>query len=122
VLHAIDGAGPWQLQVGGTTIEVPDALRRLVRQVLDTVAADGTVRIGPLPEELTTTLAAAVLGMSRPTLMRFVAAGEVPSHQVGSHTRFRAADVLAFDEALRARQRAAFDELRDLEDELGLDD
>jgi hypothetical protein len=47
-------------------------------------------------------------------------AGEIPTHKVGTHTRFRLEDVRAFDRMLRKRSRAAFDELRALEHSLGL--
>jgi hypothetical protein len=45
-----------------------------------------------------------------------VAAGEVPAHKVGTHTRLRAADVLELRRARIARQREAFTQLLALED------
>ena len=77
--------------------------------------------MGSIPSELTTTTAAGMLGISRPTLMKLVHAGEIPAHKVGSHTRINADDVLAYREQIRNRQRAAFDELRAFEDAQGLD-
>lgn len=47
----------------------------------------------PLRRDLTTTQAALALGVSRRTLRRMIAAGELPSHKVGSHARIRYADV-----------------------------
>lgn len=96
---------------------VPDELSRLLTSIVDTVARGGVITIGAMPEVLTTTAAAEVLGVSRPTLMRLVGAGELPAHKVGSHTRLRAADVVEFRRARLERQRAAVTEL--LEVELG---
>lgn len=97
---------------------LPAGLARIVDQVIAAVAAGGNVTIGMLPEELTTTVAAEVLGISRPTLMKMITTGEIPAHKVGSHHRLRRDDVLAAKKAKLARQRAAFEELRRLEDEL----
>ena len=102
----------------GTTESVPAELARIIALVLDAVAAGGTVTVGSLPEELTTTVAAEQLGISRPTLMRMIRDGEIAAHKVGAHHRLKTADVLALKRARLAKQRAAFDELRRLEDEL----
>lgn len=72
--------------------------------------------IGSLPRELTTTTAAAVLSISRPTLMTLIKNGTIPAHKAGSHTRLYAEDVLTARAARRARERAAFARLRDLDD------
>jgi excisionase family DNA binding protein len=70
-----------------------------------------------VPEDVTTTTAAKLLGVSRPTLMKMIAGGDLPSHKVGTHARLKADQVLAFKRARLARQRKAFDELLDLEDD-----
>ena len=48
--------------------------------------------------------------------MKLVAAGELPSHEVGSHTRIKSAHVREFKRARLERQRKAFAELLELED------
>jgi excisionase family DNA binding protein len=84
--------------------------------VVDAVAAGAAVTVGALPDELTTTAAAELLGVSRPTLMKLIGSGEVAAHKVGTHTRLRTADVVAFRRARLARQRRAFEELLAAED------
>ena len=96
---------------------IPPDLGRIIQQVLGTMARGGTVTISSVPAELTTSAAAAILGTSRPTLMKMVADEAIPTHRVGSHTRFRTEDVIALRDARRQRERAAFDALRALEDE-----
>jgi len=102
---------------GGSVVPVPNELSEIIAQVVQAVARGHAVTVNAMPTELTTTAAAQLLGVSRPTLMRKVNAGEIPSHKVGSHTRLRTADVLEEQQARRQRQLAAFHELRALEDD-----
>ena len=99
--------------------EMPRELQDLLRQVITTVGRGGSVRLSQFPEELTTTVAAELIGISRPTLMKLVHRGELNAHKVGSHTRLRSKDVLAFAEQRkldeRNRRLRAFDALRDTE-------
>jgi excisionase family DNA binding protein len=96
---------------------VPEELSNIMARILRIVATGGTVTVGSMPEELTTSTAAEQLGISRPTLMKMIDRGEIPAHKVGSHTRLRTCDVMAFRGERQARRRKAFEELRALEDE-----
>ncbi|ANS32537.1 helix-turn-helix domain-containing protein [Rhodococcus opacus] len=99
---------------------VPPELARILTAVVAVVAAGGTVTIGSVPSEVTTTTAAQMLDISRPTLMKLIGEGEIPAHKVGTHTRLKSSDVIAYQERLRATQRAAFDDLRAFEDAEGM--
>ncbi|MFD4439291.1 helix-turn-helix domain-containing protein [Nocardia sp. NPDC058519] len=99
----------------------PAELAEILAKVVRTVAAGGTVTIGSMPDELTTSSAADLLGISRPTLMKLVREGQIAAHKVGTHTRLNTTDVLAYQDRLRQRQRAALQELRDFEEAEGLD-
>ncbi len=100
---------------------VPPELAGLLRKILDAIAGGRTVTVGTLPDELTTSSAADMLGISRPTLMKLISSKELSAHKVGTHTRVNTADVLAFRRARLERQRKALEDLRALEDELGLE-
>lgn len=102
-------------------VEIPDALGNLIRQVLRTIAEGASVTLKTLPQELSTTVAAAELGVSRPTLMRMIRDGEIPAHKVGTHHRLNLSDVVEFRRVQLQRQRAAFDELRQIEDDLDVE-
>ncbi len=91
----------------------------LIETVLEAVAAGEDVSIGQVPEVVTTTTAASMLGLSRPTLMKHVREGRLPSHAVGTHTRLRRDDVMNFKRELRAVRARAIEDLMELEDELG---
>lgn len=116
-LRLIDAAGG-QVDLVGTHQPLPAGLTHIVEEVISVVAAGGSVTVGMLRQELTTTAAADILGVSRPTLMKMVARGEVAAHKVGSHHRLRRDDVIAAKKARLTRQHLAFEELRSLEDEL----
>jgi excisionase family DNA binding protein len=115
--HTAPGATWAVLAPEAAQVPAPTELSRLLTIIVDTVARGGVVTVGAMPEILTTTSAAELLGVSRPTLMKLVAAGDLPAHKVGSHTRLRASDVIDFRRARLERRRAAVTEL--LEVELG---
>lgn len=100
---------------GRNAVAVPPEIGKLLQHVLDVMARGGTVTIGSVPEVLTTSAAAGILGISRPTLMKMINTGLIPSHKVGTHHRLRAEDVFAALRARRSRERAAFAELMELE-------
>lgn len=96
----------------------PSRLQDLIDTTLAALSSNREVSIREIPPQLTTTDAAQLLAISRPTLMKLIEAGEVAAVKVGTHTRVRREDVLALrDRKARARRRA-FDELR----EMNLDD
>jgi len=99
---------------------VPAELARILTVVVAVVAVGGTVTIGSVPSEVTTTTAAQMLDISRPTLMKLIGEGEIPAHKVGTHTRLKSSDVIAYQGRQRDAQRAAFDDLRAFEDAEGL--
>jgi excisionase family DNA binding protein len=90
----------------------------LIEHVLQAIADGATVTIEALPDEVTTTQAAQQLGISRPTVMKLIQSGELPSHMVGTHHRVNTSDVTAFRRTRLDKQRAAFEELRALEEQL----
>ncbi|KMM45065.1 hypothetical protein CWIS_12875 [Cellulomonas sp. A375-1] len=96
---------------------LPRETGRLLQEVLRSVATGSTITITTTPREVTTSAAAAMLGISRPTLMKLIKDGSIPAHKVGTHTRLLSADVLEAKRARRARERAAFAALLELEDD-----
>lgn len=107
---------------GGQPQPLPPELAHVLGTALRILAAGQTVTVGARPHTLTTTAAAAVLGVSRPTLMKMIRDGDIPAHKVGTHTRLITDDVDDARRKRRAAQRAAFDALRELEGEVGAED
>lgn len=100
----------------GAEIDLPRDLQRVLLGALTSIANDGEVTIGRMPEELTSTVAADLLGVSRPTLMKWTHDDEIASFKVGTHTRFRRDEVLRVRDLRVKQRRAAFDELRSLDE------
>lgn len=96
----------------GEQVDLSPKLARLFADVLSAVA-NGQVTIQTTPQELTTTVAADMLGVSRPTLMKWIASGELKAHKVGSHTRVKTEDLLTFGQSLRQKRQKSFDALRE---------
>lgn len=122
VLAELSGPqGHLVVEHSGRSTVIPPELGRMIQRLLDAVAQGETITVSRLPKELTTSAAAALLDISRPTLMKLIESGQIASHKVGSHHRLLASDVMAAKKARRARELAAFNALRELDDELGLD-
>lgn len=108
----------------GRDVELPDSIQHTLLQALSAIATSGSVSIDQVPDELTSTVAADMLGVTRPTLIKWARDGVIASHHVGSHTRFLRDDVYRLREQRMVERQEAFDKLRalDLEHEELLDD
>lgn len=100
---------------------LPDGLADMLAKALGALAEGGAVSIAAMPRELTTTEAARLLGVSRPTVMKWIKDGVVASHKVGSHHRLLATDVVELSQVRQAEQIKALERLRAADEELGLD-
>lgn len=101
--------------VDGSLHTLPQSLQRVLLQALDSVARTGSVSIRRCPEELSSTTAAELLDVSRPTVLKWAKDGRLNSFKVGTHTRFHREDVLTFKAVREQERRSAFDELRALD-------
>src|SRR5699024_10289538 len=79
----------------GQIITLSKDLQHMLLQALKSVASSGEVTIGRIPEELTSTTAADILGVSRPTLMKWVREGEIDAFKVRSPLVWVHANVVA---------------------------
>ena len=100
------------VMIDGKPHEVPAGLTKVILHVIERAGEGGALTVKTMPDELTTTVAADMLGVSRPTLMKLIASGEISAREVGSHKRLRAQDVLAFRAKRLTAQREAFGRLR----------
>ena len=100
-----------QLTVNGQSIELTSGLAAALLQVADAMRRGLAVTVAPQDQRLTTQEAADMLGISRPTLVRMLEAGEIPFEKVRRHRRLFLTDVLKFRER---RRRAANEALSDM--------
>lgn len=108
---AMDG---FVVTIDGKSHQVPENLSQLILHVIEHAAEGGALTVRTMPDELTTTVAADLLGVSRPTLMKLISSGSIPSRDVGSHKRLRTSDVFALKAQKAASQANAFEALRAL--------
>lgn len=101
----------------GCPIPLSRDVQRLIFQVLTSVAQRGEVTVSRVPEELTSTVAAELLGVSRPTLMKWAEEGKIATHKRGTHTRFKREDVLQLKRQRAEERVKAFQEWRAFEEE-----
>lgn len=97
----------------GQQVELPlEAFNALV-QVAHAMRAGKAITVAPVDQLLTTQEAADFLGISRPTLVKLLTAGEIPYEQpaAGRHRRLRLQDVLEYQERSRRGRRHLLDEM-----------
>lgn len=111
---------------GRESQQLGDALNQVIQHVLHALASGQSIDVQVVPHDLTTTVAAQRIGISRPTLMKAIRAGELPAHKVGSHFRIRTQDADSFRKALLersiAKNKQAIRDLWAFEEEQGLID
>src|SRR4051812_37531806 len=80
-------------------LELPVPVVRALARMVEELSEGNPVALhsmGGESEEFTTSQAAQLLGMSRPTLILLLDRGELPFRMVGTHRRLAVGDVLAF--------------------------
>lgn len=121
VLGALDH-GAKIVTSDGARIELPEAAVAALADVLEATAAGDDAIVVRTPDEISTEQAAAVLGVSRPTVVRMIDSGRLPAHMVGTHRRVQLRDLLALRDETVKRRRAALDRMAEDAEELGLYD
>ena len=116
------GAHPRITTEDGTVLDLPASVAEALAEVLEAAAEGERALVLRSPDDLTTEQAAAVLGVSRPTVVRLIEAGKVPARMVGTHRRLSLGDLLAHREASAKRRSDALDEMAREAEELGLYD
>jgi excisionase family DNA binding protein len=130
-LEAHEAAGRATIQPGyfltgtgiGDQVEIPEEVHQVLRQVVAAMQQGLAVTVSPRSRTLTTQQVADLLGMSRPTLIKLLDAGEIPFDRNGTHRRILLRDALDYIERRRAAQYAALDATAvDLDDESDLEE
>jgi excisionase family DNA binding protein len=96
---------------GGAQVDVPLSVRDVLTRIADVLASGRGVAIVPVDRELTTTEAAGLLGVSRPTLIKLLEAGEIGYSRPNSSRRIPLDQVLAYRDRRGQARRAILDEL-----------
>ena len=89
----------------GESSEVPEQLVDMVYAMVEAVHDGRVVAVVNQRKLLSTQEAADFLGVSRPTVVRLLEAGEIPFEKVGTHRRIEQSELVAFQ---RARRNARY--------------
>lgn len=106
----------------GTRIELPQELYEVLTDVVGALSQGLAITVAPQHTVLTTSQAAEILGISRPTLVRLLESGEIPFEKPGRHRRVRLRDVLAYQERARRARAAGLDEMVRVSEDAGVYD
>jgi excisionase family DNA binding protein len=105
---------------GGTRLELPESLFRVLTVAARQLASGHSVAILHYDQTLTTQEAADLLQVSRPYLIRLLKEGKIAYHRVGTHRRIRMRDVLKYKEIRDERRLGDLKELIRASDALGM--
>lgn len=119
-LTRVDRNSITETRDGFELLAIPPSILPVLENIVRSLVRGDNVHIGRMPAELSTTVAARHLGVSRPTLMKIIKSGELPSFKVGSHTRVHADDLVRFMKERLERQRLALEKMEAIEFEVGL--
>jgi excisionase family DNA binding protein len=89
---------------GGVEADLPRSVREVLTRVAEVLASGRGLAIVPVDSELTTSEAAELLGISRPTLIKLLEAGEIGYSRPNSSRRIPLEQVLAYKQR-RSRTR-----------------
>jgi len=109
-----------QLEGDQVSVSLSRSTAEMVARFVDAQAAGQEVVVTGGLQEVTTTQAAKMLGMSRPQVAKLLEQGRLPYRLVGTHHRIPVAAIRAFLDIESKRMHAAMAELVALQNELGL--
>jgi excisionase family DNA binding protein len=104
----------------GESIELPETVLHLLRQVVVGLADDQPVAVVTLPRELTIQRAADLLDVPATHVVHLLDQGEIAATAMGARRRIRFEDLMAYKARRDAERRAALDEMVRLSEEMGL--
>jgi len=83
-------------------LKVQGVMLRLLRALTELALRHPGIAVIPIGRELSPSDAGEILGLSRPTVVRLMKAGELPFHLEGKHQRCKLDDVLRLKAAIFA--------------------
>jgi excisionase family DNA binding protein len=95
----------------GSETEIPAEVYDVLMRVVSAMSQGKAVTVAPVSMRLTTSQAAELIGVSRPTLVRMLEEGAIPFEKPRRHRLLRLDDVLAFKRNQAAQRRSLLAEM-----------
>lgn len=104
-------------------VPIPAEIHDVLVQVVGAMKAGKAISVQPRSKKMTTQQAADLLGISRPTLIKLIDAGDIPCERVSTRRTLQLEEVMEYRKKRREQQLAAIAATSaDLDDELDQDD
>lgn len=109
----------------GNEIPLPEAIYKVLEQVIPLLASDRAVSIVPISHMLTTQEASEILNVSRPHFVKLLGQGMIPferSNEPGSHRRIRFVDLITYKHKMDVQRRDQLRKITQMSQEAGFYD
>lgn len=103
-----------KVEDGGIQLRVPMKAFRLFTEILKLMSSGSAIAITPVQGEISTQVAADLLNVSRPYIVKLIDEGILPARKIGKHRRININDLDDYHEIMTANTRIAMRELRKL--------
>lgn len=101
-------------------VALPESVMQLLVKMLDVIGQGNSVTLTPVQQEITAQQAADILNVSRSYLVQLLRKNEIPHRKVGTRSRVRLQDMLAYKESMYQKRLDTMNELTAYDQELGL--
>jgi len=103
-------------------IRIPLSALKLLADILKATSQGKFISIVPIATEVTTQVAAEMLGCSRPHFVKLLENGEISFTKVGRHRRVKYEDVIKYKKRMKEKQKQLLIDIMKSDEELGLYD
>ncbi len=111
-----------EIEESGEKIRVPLTALKLLASILKGLSEGKPVQVVPIDMEVSTQVAADMLNVSRPFLVKLLEDGKLPYFKVGRHRRVKFEDVVAYKKQMQVNRRQLLSEMMQEDEESGLYD
>lgn len=109
-----------QIEESKQKIDIPLKALLLLADILKGMSEGKIINLVPTSVEVTTQVAADMLGCSRPHFVKLLESNKIPFTMVGRHRRVKHDDVMKYKIEMKKMQAAAIVELMHGDEELGI--
>ena len=96
---------------GTTQVGLPPELASVLRDAASAMIKGQAVTVTAMDQVMTTQEAADFLGVSRPSVVRLIDEGQIPSTRPGHHRRVLLADLMAYQDRTRRERARVVDDM-----------